>query len=74
MSNSSEACLDQTSIIPERLRERLDDSLVELIAGSAEQLGGIQIAGMIRKLSSKNDLLPSIVFWEPAFAASSMTG
>ena len=29
----------------------LADSLVELLAGSAERLGGDQIAGKIRKLS-----------------------
>lgn len=52
--------MDPTSIIPERLKERLADSLVELLAGSAEQLGGSQIAGRIRKLSSKSDLRQSI--------------
>ncbi len=52
--------MDPTFIIPEKLKERLADSLVELLAGSAEQLGGSQIAGRIRKLSSKSDLLQSI--------------
>jgi LuxR family glucitol operon transcriptional activator len=52
--------MDPTSIIPERLKEKLADSLVELLAGSAERLGGDQIAGNIRKLSSRGDLLQSI--------------
>ena len=51
---------DPTSFIPERLKEKLADSLVELLAGSAERLGGDQIADNIRKLSSRGDLLQSI--------------
>ena len=49
-----------TSFIPSRLKEKLADSLVELLAGSAESLGGDQIAGKIRKFSSRGDLLQSI--------------
>ena len=51
---------DPTSFIPERLKDKLADSLVELLAGSAERLGGDQIAGNIRKFSSRGDLLQSI--------------
>ena len=55
---------DPTSLIipfiPARVKEMLADSLVELLAGSAERLGGDQIAGKIRKLSSRRDLLQSI--------------
>ena len=51
---------DPTSFIPERLKEKLADSLVELLAGSAERLGSDQIADKIRKLSSRGDLLQSI--------------
>ncbi len=51
---------DPTSFIPERLKEKLADSLIELLAGSAERLGGDQIAGNIRKLSSRSDLLQSV--------------
>ena len=49
-----------TSFIPSRLKEKLADGLVELLAGSAERLGSDQIAGNIRKLSSRGDLLRSI--------------
>lgn len=49
-----------TSFIPARLKEKLADSFVELLAGSAESLGGDQIASKIRKLSSRNDLLQSV--------------
>ncbi|MCX6911799.1 MAG: hypothetical protein NT167_01860 [Verrucomicrobia bacterium] len=49
-----------TQLIPERLKEKLADSLVELLAGSAERLGGDQIAGSIRKLSSRGELLQSV--------------
>lgn len=52
--------LDPTSFIPERLKEKLADSLVELLAGSAERLGGDQIAGKIRQFSSREDLLQSV--------------
>lgn len=51
---------DPTSFIPERLKEKLADSLVELLAGSAERLGDDQIAGKIRTLSSRGDLLQSV--------------
>ena len=55
---------DPTSLIipfiPARVKEMLADSLVELLAGSAERLGGDEIAGKIRKLSSRGDLLQSI--------------
>ncbi len=49
-----------TSFIPSRLKEKLADSLVELLAGSAERLGDDQIAGRIRKFSSAAPLLQSI--------------
>ncbi|MCX6033328.1 MAG: NB-ARC domain-containing protein [Chloroflexi bacterium] len=52
--------MDPTQLIPERLKEKLADGLVELLAGSAERLGGEQIAGNIRKFSSRGDLLQSI--------------
>ena len=56
--------LDRTSyvtwFIPSRFKEKLADSLVELLAGSAESLGGDQIAGNIRKFSSRGALLQSI--------------
>ena len=52
--------LDPTQWIPTRLKEKLADSLVELLAGSAERLGDNQIAGKIRKLSSRGELLQSI--------------
>ena len=48
------------SFIPARVKEILADSLVELLAGSAESLGGEQIAGKIRTLSSRGPLLQSI--------------
>jgi hypothetical protein len=51
---------DPTSLIPERLKEKLADSLVELLAGSAERLGDDQIAGRIRKLSPRGELLQSV--------------
>jgi hypothetical protein len=52
-----------TSFIPASLKEKLADSLVELLAGSAERLGGEQgdqIAGKIRKFSSRGQLLQSV--------------
>jgi len=52
--------LDPTSFIPERLKEKVTDALVELLAGSAERLGGDQIAGKIRTFSSRGHLLQSI--------------
>lgn len=52
--------LDPIQLIPARFKEKLADGLVELLAGSAERLGGDQIAGNIRKLSSRGDLLQSI--------------
>jgi tetratricopeptide (TPR) repeat protein len=51
------------SFIPASLKEKLADSLVELLAGSAERLGGDQgdqIAGKIRRYSSRGQLLQSI--------------
>lgn len=49
-----------TSFIPARLKDKLADSFVELLAGSAESLGGDQIAGKIRRFSSRGDLLQSV--------------
>lgn len=51
---------DPTSFIPERLKEKLADSLVELLAGSAERLGEDQIADKIRRFSSRGDLFRSV--------------
>jgi hypothetical protein len=55
---------DPTSLIipfiPARVKEMLADSLVELLADSAERLGGDQIASKIRKFSSRGELLHSI--------------
>jgi tetratricopeptide (TPR) repeat protein len=52
--------IDPLSFVPERFKEKLADGLVELLAGSAERLGGDQIASNIRKFSTRSDLLHSV--------------
>lgn len=52
--------LDPTALIPERLKETLANTVFELLAGSAERLGGHDLARNIRKLSSRAELLQSL--------------